>query len=104
MIQVFVEHRKESILQITISGHANSTTEMMDLVCAQVSAVSVGLLNAIEILCPNSTSIDMESGYINIRVLEDSTTLQILLQTLEIQLRTVENTNYKYIKIKKREV
>lgn len=104
MIEVTITCHVEEIQKIVISGHANYGTEMMDVVCAQVSAISVGILNAIDEMCSNSCSIQMESGYIEIIVNQSSEVLQTILKTAEIQLKTVEHTNYEYIKITKAEV
>ncbi|WP_296240863.1 ribosomal-processing cysteine protease Prp [uncultured Faecalicoccus sp.] len=104
MIKVYLNQKSQRILSVKITGHANSTTEMLDLVCAEVSAVSVGALNAIETLCKDSCLIQMESGYVSIEVKSDSDTLQIILKTLVIQLETIIKTNKKYIKMIRREV
>lgn len=104
MIKVYLNQKSQRILSVKITGHANSTTEMLDLVCAEVSAVSVGVLNAIETLCKDSCLIQMESGHVSIEVKSDSDTLQIILKTLVIQLETIIKTNKKYIKMIRREV
>ena len=104
MIKVCLNQKDNQILSIEIKGHANSTTEMMDLVCAEVSAVSVGILNAIENLCEDSCTIKMKSGYVSIEIRSDSDTLQTILKTLVIQLETIIKTNKKYIKMIRREV
>ncbi len=104
MIEVTLHCHSEEFTKIVISGHANYGTEMMDVVCAQVSAISVGILNAIDEMCESSCNIQMESGYIEIDVIHSNETLQTILNTAAIQLKTVEHTNYEYIKITKAEV
>lgn len=107
MVKVTVNSRDSLIQEIEIKGHANSVKNeaQLDLVCAQVSAVSVGTLNAIEELCgEQSCIITMKSGYVQILVKESSSTLQTILKTLRIQLESIEFVNKKYIKIRKAEV
>ena len=104
MIEVTISYHHQEITQFVISGHANYSTEMMDVVCAQVSAIGVGILNTIDEICNASCKIQMKSGYIDINVNQSSETLQIILKTAEIQLMTVAHTNYEYIKITKAEV
>lgn len=104
MVHVDVSRYQGSIVEIIIKGHADSSNESIDMVCAQVSAISVGMLNAIDFFCEDACDIQMESGYISIHVIKDSKDLQVLLETLQIQLQTVEQTNYKYIQVNGREV
>ena len=104
MIKVCLNQKDNQILSIEIKGHANSTTEMMDLVCAEVSAVSVGILNAIESLCEDSCTIKMKSGYVSVEIRSDSDTLQTILKTLVIQLETIIQTNKQYIQMVRKEV
>ncbi len=104
MIQVVISKKKDTIHTVDISGHANSTKGELDLVCAEVSGISVGILNALDILCNDSCDFKMESGHIEIKVKSVSETQQIILSTFVIQLETVAFTNHKYIKIKKDEV
>ena len=104
MIDVRIDRDHEEIVSVLIAGHADSGTAMIDMVCAEVSAISVGVLNAIEELCPSACQIQMESGYVHIEVIQSSAKLQIIVQTLEIQLMTVEYTNQNYIKVRKAEV
>ncbi len=104
MVKVLISNHNEMIHNVVISGHADSVTTGLDLVCAQVSAISVGILNAVDEICVDSCGITMKSGYVEINVIQNSEFLQVLLKTLVIQLETVAFTNNKYIKITKVEV
>ena len=48
MIKVDIAYKGKGIESILIKGHANCGDYGKDLVCAGVSAVSVGALNALE--------------------------------------------------------
>ncbi len=105
MVNVKVQKRSEEILDIVISGHADSTgAEMMDLVCAEVSAVSVGALNSIDLQCPDTCILEMDKGYVHIKVLRSNTVLQAILKTICIQLDTIAFTNSQYVRLEKVEV
>ncbi len=109
-IAVHVQTKESKFDLIVVSGHAeNEDGEDFDenlyqLVCAQVSAISVGILNSIDLQCPDSCDLLMDDGYVSIRVKKSSETLEAILKTFVIQLDTVEATNKKYVEIKKVEV
>lgn len=104
MVHVTISCHGDEIREIEISGHAGYETEMMDVVCAEISAISVGTLNSIDIMCPDSCLMEMASGYVHILVEKTSEKLQIILNMIQIQLLTVEQTNKDYIKVTKVEV
>lgn len=104
MIKVLISNRGDQITHITIKGHAFSNVIGKDLVCAGVSSIAVGALNTIEELASHSCELKMDNGFVEIRVIQNSETLQIILKTLLIQLKTIEFNYQKYIKIKKQEV
>ena len=106
MVKVTVYLHESNIERIHITGHADSVKDIAqyDMVCAEISAVSVGILNSIDEICGECCDITMEEGNIDIVVNENSSTLQIILKTLKIQLETIEYSNKKYIKIRKAEV
>lgn len=108
-IAVHVQTKDSNYDLIVVSGHADENEsynedDLYQLVCAQVSAVSVGILNSIDLQCPDSCDLHMEDGYVSIRVKESSDQLETILKTFVIQLETIENTNKNYVEIKKVEV
>lgn len=106
MVHVTVNLCDQEITGISIKGHANSVRDdaQYDLVCAEVSAVSVGVLNAIDEICGEECcDIVMGSGNVEIMVKKSTSDLQIILRTLKIQLETIEYSNGQFIKIKARQ-
>lgn len=98
MIKVKVTKKHNQIATIVVSGHANSGEYGKDLVCAGVSAVVIGALNALN----NHKAYDIEvrDGYVSI----DTKMLQeehdaVVLETMLISLQTIEQNYRKYIKI-----
>lgn len=105
-IAVLVQTKDKDIDLLVVSGHADQQEEndIYQLVCAEVSAISVGTLNAIDEMCPDSCDIQMEDGYVSIKVRKSNDVLQTVLKTMEIQLKTVEFSNKDYIRVEKVEV
>ncbi|WP_249029861.1 ribosomal-processing cysteine protease Prp [Tannockella kyphosi] len=105
MIDVIIKKTNKNISEITISGHANSSEYGTDLICAGVSAISVGILNSLvanDFL--NQGILEMKEGYISIVVNSVDQTCQVILETLEISLDTILEGNQKFISINKMEV
>jgi len=50
MIEVIVRRTDNDIREVTLSGHAYAAEPGSDIVCAAVSAVSLGTLNAVHLL------------------------------------------------------
>ncbi|HLQ70508.1 MAG TPA: ribosomal-processing cysteine protease Prp [Bacillota bacterium] len=106
MIQVAISRSNKKITAFEISGHADSGPYGYDLVCAGVSAVSFGVINAIHELCGVELVIEegREGGYLYAEI---PTTLpeiqkdniQILLQGMLISLQTIEREYEKFLKI-----
>ncbi len=102
MIQVLVERKTKFIQSITITGHADSGPKGQDLVCAAVSSIATGALNALDQLTQNQANLvyqETPEAKIQIHVLNDSSELQSLLEMLMIQLKTLAHTQKKYIQI-----
>jgi len=102
MIQVLVESKTNLIQSITITGHANSGPDGQDLVCAAVSSIATGALNALDQMTAHQASLvyqEKPEAKIQITVSKNTSELQFLLKMLMIQLKTLEHTQKKYIQI-----
>lgn len=104
MIEVSIKIINNRINEMLIEGHAQADIKGKDLVCAGVSSISIGLLNALDL---KNLDVDMKmnDGYVFVKVnnLEDET-IQTILYTGLVQLETMENSYSKYIRIRKQEV
>lgn len=78
-----------SFRRVSISGHAMSGPYGHDLVCAGVSAVSIGALNALDGMFSDDCRLEMDNNQIIIEVLQDSQALQQCLRMLYGQLETI---------------
>lgn len=102
MIEVLIlRTREHQFSQITIAGHANSGPYGEDLVCAAVSAIGVGTLNALE--KSSNLHVINQEGLIKMTVLHPlNPEERIILETMLIQLNTVHESYSKFIKITER--
>ena len=103
MIEVKINLSNQRIQKIKISGHALYAPHGEDLVCAGVSSIGTGLLNALDILVPSSCKLILRD-YISIQVVEDSEVVQTILRTGVIQLETIAEQYGDYLKVIKQEV
>lgn len=99
MICITIAQKSNKIDCLEIKGHANSAEYGKDLVCAGVSAISVGGLNALATLNDKNIELKMSDGYILIRNASHNDKAQIILNTIIIQLQTVKEVQKDYIKI-----
>jgi len=106
MITVKVFRENNKITAFELSGHANSGPYGYDLVCAGVSAVSFGAVNAILKLCDIDLHIEQaeEGGYLYVKLppIDDKkqqNNTQLLLEGMLVSLRTIERDYSEFIKI-----
>lgn len=104
MVKVEIKRKSHDIQEVTIRGHAGSGQHGYDLVCAGVSCISVGALNALEQLCPKQCELQMQEAYVHILVNMQSPIVQSVLATMCIQLATMQQSYKTYIKINDQEV
>lgn len=101
MIKVDVKKIDNLITEITVSGHADYQTKGQDLVCAGVSSIVIGGLNALN--KSNLYKIEIKEGFVHLNIDNNVDNKdQIVLQTIITQLRTIEDTYPKNILITER--
>lgn len=98
MISVNVSFIGKNIKKLIASGHAEYDEAGKDLVCAGVSAVVIGGINALENEMANLSIINKKNE-IGVDVINDNDKIQVILNTIYIQLKTIEESYSKYIKI-----
>lgn len=105
MVTVTVKSMQNQVQAVEISGHADYAEHGQDLICAGVSSIGIGTLNALEELAEGECSLQMDSGFISIHVLNrHNETVQLILKVMLIQLQTMAETYKKYIQIQQMEV
>ncbi|WP_066311646.1 ribosomal-processing cysteine protease Prp [Bacillus sp. FJAT-29814] len=114
MINITINRTEaNSIQSFVISGHAFFSAKGTDIVCAGVSAVSVGAINAVHELTgvTPDIAIDHEEGFLRCVLPGQlpegiNEKVQLLLEGMIVSLRAIEEEYGEHIKItfKKREV
>jgi uncharacterized protein YsxB (DUF464 family) len=101
MIKVVVKKENNDYIKcLEVSGHANYAKHGEDIVCAGVSAVIVGGLNALDKLS-NKKLIKavVKDGYVKIDVLKQDQDTKLILQTIMVQLESIEESYSQFVKI-----
>ncbi|MHA6252126.1 ribosomal-processing cysteine protease Prp [Oceanobacillus sp. CAU 1775] len=106
MIRVTVKRKDNFIQSIELSGHAESGPYGYDLVCAGVSAVSIGTVNAVMELSEVNLEIEQggEGGYLKVAFPKmhddkESEKAQLLFEGMLVSLKSIENEYGKFIRI-----
>jgi len=104
MITVKIERGAGRIRKFTVSGHARYDDPGKDIVCAGVSAVTVGAVNAIEKLTGIVPKTRMRGGWLSAEVPESGDKVldiqtQWLLEGMVVSLETITTAYAKYVQI-----
>lgn len=99
MIIVRVTVVNNMISHMSVSGHAGYDVKGKDLVCAAVSGITFGLLNAVDELVPSSRC-TVSDNRIDIYIDHPDQRSQCVMRTGLIQLQTVEESDSGFIKVK----
>ena len=100
MIKIQINKTNNKYSSLLVSGHSNYDEHGKDIVCAGVSAIVTGGLNALIIENKKKISYRVNDGYVNVDVLDiDDDNLQRIMDVIIIQLKTIEESYKKNIKI-----
>lgn len=106
MIRVNVERNGDgSIRSFTVKGHAFYSEPGKDIVCAGVSAVTVGTVNAIEEVAGVKLAAKMKDGFLQASVPElpegnKPDRVQLLLESMLVMLNSIEDTYGDFITVR----
>lgn len=103
IVQIF-RNEDGSIERFSIQGHANFAKRGEDIVCAGVSAVTVGTVNSIEALTGVEMDTKMKNGFLSgslpsLPREENFAQVQLLLESMVVMLSNIAESYGKYIKI-----
>ena len=99
MIKIVIKRdvSSQKITSIEVKGHANSDVHGKDLVCAAVSAVLTGGMNALK---DKEYDFKLDEGHAYIKALDiPSDYDSVVLKTIEAQFQTIEESNKDYVRI-----
>ncbi|TKH34354.1 ribosomal-processing cysteine protease Prp [Paenibacillus polymyxa] len=97
-----------SIQGFSVKGHANFAKSGEDIVCAGVSAVTVGTVNSIVALTDVEMETEMENGFLSAYLSPESyhdanAQIQLLLESMVIMLTSIAESYGKYIQIENKQ-
>ena len=100
MIKIQINKTNNKYSSLIVSGHSNYDEHGKDIVCAGVSAIVTGGINALAAIDKNVISFRVDDGYVNLDVLDiKNNNIQLIMDVIIIQLRTIEESYKKYVKI-----
>lgn len=101
MVKVTYFYKNKNINEVTITGHANFSQLGTDIVCAAISAIVLGTLNALDQMENKTTKVISNiPGLVKIKVTIINNDNQVILKTMLWQLKTISAQYMKYLKIK----
>ncbi|WP_442603485.1 ribosomal-processing cysteine protease Prp [Paenibacillus sp. KN14-4R] len=107
MIRVTIRRKdvKDSaITSFKVEGHANYDEHGKDIVCAAVSAITVGTVNSIEALTRVTPKTKVKSGLLQVEIPQgiDSQVAErvsLLLDSMVVMLNSIEETYSEHINV-----
>ena len=100
MIKIQINKTNNKYSSLIVSGHSNYDEHGKDIVCAGVSAIVTGGLNALINENKMKISYKVNDGYVNVDVLDImDEKLQLIMDVIIVQLKTIEESYKKYVKI-----
>ncbi|HET7578269.1 MAG TPA: ribosomal-processing cysteine protease Prp [Bacillales bacterium] len=107
MVVAEIERKQGRIVSFTIRGHAHSGPYGHDLVCAGLSAVSIGTENAVESLCGVRLAAEQnveDGGFLRCSVpgnLDEQTerNVQLLLEGMVVSIQAMVREYGEYIQL-----
>lgn len=108
MINVEIYRDEQThIIGYHVQGHAMFAEAGKDIVCAGVSSVTIGTVNAIEALLGAPLDYNMDEGDLRVQLTEPKDLeqqvfekVQLIFETMLVMLNTVEHSYGSYITIK----
>ena len=101
MIRVIYEAKDDIYLSLEVSGHAEYDESGKDLICASVSSIIFGLMNALDAL-HDDVEIKQLTNKITIYNHSDSNIIQDYLELTMMQLKTIEESYGDFIKVERK--
>lgn len=101
MIKVIVTYKKDAIIEMNVSGHAEFSEYGSDIVCAGVSSLVLSNLMYVEKHQIGVIETLQEDNRVNVKVIESTNVLEHMLSAIVEGLELIQAEYSKYIKIKK---
>ena len=103
MIRVVFGKSNGHFRNVSITGHAQYADPGEDLVCAAVSSIAFGMLNALDEMV-GGADCAAENNEIKAFINQPDDRSDIIMKTVLIQLKTIEDSYNEFVEIKTLEV
>ncbi|ATZ16551.1 hypothetical protein JN01_0239 [Entomoplasma freundtii] len=100
MVKIEITKQNTTYRKLTMQGHAGAGPNGSDLVCAALSGIISGALNAFHQKDANAFDFQVTSNQVVIVVIHPNAETNLLMEMLAIQLITIANEYPKNVKIK----
>ena len=101
MIKAIFEHEEGLYRSLDVSGHAEFGEFGEDLICASVSSIMFGFMNALDAL-NEDVEIVQEKNRIIVRDHSDSKVVQDYFELVITQMKTIEVSYGDFIKVERK--
>ena len=101
MIKVIYEVQDNQYVKLEVSGHAEYDESGKDLVCASVSSIMFGFMNALDAL-NEDVEIKQLTNKITILNHSSSNIIQDYFELIMMQLKTIEESYGDFIKVERK--
>ena len=101
MIKVIYEAEDNRYLYMQVAGHAQADEYGKDLICASVSSIVFGYMNAIDAL-NEDVEIEQLTNEITISNHSNSDKVQDYFELVMMQLKTIEESYGDFIKVERK--
>ncbi|MDO4940760.1 MAG: ribosomal-processing cysteine protease Prp [Erysipelotrichaceae bacterium] len=101
MIKVIYEVKNDQYISLSVKGHANSDEYGKDLICASVSSIMFGFMNALDML-DEDVKIKQLTNKITISNHSSSEMVQDYFELVMVQLKTIEESYRDFIKVERK--
>lgn len=105
MIHIRITQKEDWIQSVSISGHAYANEPGKDLVCAGVSSISTGMLNALDKYFSHFTELTLKEipePLIKIVINQQNPELNLVMKIFITQLETIEASHLDFVQITRR--
>ncbi len=99
MVKIKVDYKDDYVKEIKITGHAGYDEHGKDIVCASVSSIVITSANLILKINKEKVSIKQEEGLIQIKVLKNDETINMILLNMIDMLEELSNDYKENVKI-----
>ena len=101
MIKVIYDIDDDKYTYLSVSGHANADEYGKDLICASVSSIMFGFMNALDAL-DEDVEIKQLTNKITITNHTTSNKVQDYFELVMMQLKTIEESYGDFIKVERK--